>query len=71
MNEWTEEGMKIHMNMTNPLDVSKGGNGDGVQIGLKNPSLFVSKATGKPISKAKTQMPASSMPRQLPHGISE
>jgi len=71
MKDWTEDGMQIHMNHADPLAVSSGSNGDGVQISLKNTNLFVSQATGMPLSKEKAALPSSEVPRQLPKGISE
>lgn len=44
--EWTEDGLKLKMNFTNPLSVSKGRNSDALIIKIKNPSLFVSQESG-------------------------
>jgi len=71
MKAWTEDGMQIHMNHANPLDVSKGSNGDGVQVSLKNTNLFISAATGMPLSNEKANLPSAEVPRQLPKGVSE
>jgi hypothetical protein len=71
LEDWTEDGMKIKMNMSDPLAASNGANRDGIQVKLKNPNLFISSSTGKPLSKEKSNLPSSEMPRQLPPGISE
>jgi hypothetical protein len=71
LTDWTEDGMKTKMVMSNPLEASNGANRDGVQVKLKNPNLFISQATGKPLSKEKSNLPSSEMPRQLPPGVSE
>jgi hypothetical protein len=55
--------MKIKMNMSDPLAASNGANRDGIQVKLKNPNLFISSSTGKPLSKEKSNLPSSEMPR--------
>jgi hypothetical protein len=47
VNDWTEDGMKLKMNFTNPLAISKGRNQDALLIKIKNPAMFVSKETGE------------------------
>lgn len=63
LEDWTEDGMKIKMNMSDPLAASNGANRDGIQVKLKNPNLFISSSTGKPLSKEKSNLPSSEMPR--------
>ena len=44
--DWTEQGIKLKINFTTPLSLSKGRNQDALIIKVKNPSMFVSKDTG-------------------------
>jgi hypothetical protein len=55
--------MKIKMDMSDPLSASNGANKDGIQVKLKNPNLFISQATGMPLSKENSNLPSSEMPR--------
>ena len=48
--EWTNKKISIHMNFTTPLLISKGLVRDEVYMYIKNPYLFISQATGKPIN---------------------
>lgn len=53
------------MNFTDPLAISQGTiNTDKVMVSLKNPNLFVSKKTGKAISRANA-LAINDVPRQV------
>ena len=39
-------GIKLKINFTSPLSVSKGRNQDALVIKIKNPNLFISEETG-------------------------
>ena len=45
--DWTELELKMFINFTEPLSISKGRNKDAIICTFKNPNLFVSKETGK------------------------
>jgi len=44
--DWTELDLKMYINFTEPLTISKGRNKDAIICSFKNPNLFVSKETG-------------------------
>ena len=45
--DWTEAGIKLKVNFTSPLSLSKGRNQDALIIVIKNPTIFISKDTGE------------------------
>lgn len=51
MQEWTPTGLGIQINYTDPLMIGKGD--DQVMTTLRNPDMFVSKASGKSVPKDK------------------
>lgn len=63
---WTEEGIGIYMNVTTPLLISKGLKRDQAILRVKNPYLFISEKTGKPI---KVQPITMNLPRMLPKDV--
>jgi hypothetical protein len=65
---WTEEGIGILMNVTTPLLISKGTKRDQAVFRIKNPSLFISEKTGKPIGGGNLVM-TTSLPRMLPKDV--
>jgi hypothetical protein len=68
MEKWDESGLGIRINYTDPLQVGKGN--DQIMTTLKNPDLFVSAASGKPVpQKSATSVKFS--PPQVPKGVSE
>jgi hypothetical protein len=68
MKEWTPNGLGIQINYTDPLMIGKGD--DQVLTTLKNPAMFVSKASGKSVPKDKATSVKFSPP-QVPKGVSE
>lgn len=70
VNDWTEEGLKLKMNFTDPLAISKGRNQDALLIKIKNPALFVSKETGVIMDpKDQDEQLAQTIPKQVPDGV--
>ena len=65
---WTDEGIGIFMNVTTPLLISKGTKRDQAVFRIKNPSLFISEKTGKPIGGDNLVM-TTSLPRMLPKDV--
>jgi hypothetical protein len=70
LDDWTDKDMRIKINFTDPLDVSRGLSLDSMIIKIKNPDLFVSMITGETLEVNKTVM-TEEFPRQLPPGVSE
>ena len=68
MEEWTENGLGIRINYTDPLMVGKGN--DQIMTTLKNPDLFVSAGSGMSVPKGKATSVKFSPP-QVPKGVSE
>ena len=66
--EWNEEGIKVLMNVTTPLLISKGVKRDQAVIRIKNPLLFISQATGEPIDTKNLAIRAT-LPRMLPKDV--
>lgn len=70
VHDWTEEGLKLKMNFTDPLAISKGRNQDALIIKIKNPALFVSKETGTIMDpKDQDEQLAQKIPKQVPDGV--
>ena len=70
--EWTQEGMKVLCNFSDPLMISKGLESDVLQIKIKNRFLFKSLETGQTIRAEDVEMPLRyQFPKQLPDGVSE
>ena len=65
---WDKNGIEIHINFTNPLAISNGGNRDGIEFVIKNPAQFVSAATGKTLSPEKAVI-YETIPKQVPMGV--
>ena len=65
---WTDEGIGIYMNVTTPLLISKGTKRDQAVFRIKNPSLFISEKTGKPIGGGNLVM-TTNLPRMLPKDV--
>jgi hypothetical protein len=49
IDSWTEDGIELKLNFTDPLAVSQGRGNDRAMVSIKNPGLFVSKSSGKMI----------------------
>ena len=67
LTNWDSRNIEVKINFVDPLAVEAGG---AVSFELKDPSLFISEASGLsvPASKAKV---TKSMPKQLPLGVSQ
>jgi len=51
--EWQERSLELHINFTNPLLISQGLKDDLMVLSIKNPLLFVSAETLRPIPNNK------------------
>lgn len=60
--------MILHLKFEDALAVSRGGLYDMIALEVKNPMLFVSKATGVPLSR-ESRLLKDSMPKQLASDI--
>jgi hypothetical protein len=70
VNDWTEDGLKLKMNFTNPLSISKGRNQDALLVKIKNPAMFVSKESGEIMDpKLQDKQMAQTIPKQVPDGV--
>ena len=66
--KWTSDDFEIFLNFTNPLLLSQGSQPDEVYLSVKNPYLFLSKATGEPINTKNLDI-HSYIPRMMPKGV--
>jgi hypothetical protein len=62
--------MKVFINFTNPLLISKGMNADTVVVKIKNKMLFRSADSNERLKSDKVYI-QKDLPRQLPFGVSE
>jgi hypothetical protein len=62
--------MKVFINFTNPLLISKGLNADTVVVKIKNKMLFRSADSNEMLKSDKVYI-QKDLPRQLPFGVSE
>lgn len=68
MGDWTEKKLGLAIVFDDPLDVGRGH--DNVMTSLRNPSMFVSKSTGLPIT-ADNSVSVKQSSTQMPKGVSE
>lgn len=70
LKEWTELGMSLKMDLSNPLIASKGDSPDRVALTVKNRQLFKSKASGA-VLEQNAVITVDDVPAQLPQGVDE
>ena len=68
MSEWMDKHLGIKVYFADPLQVGKGN--DQIMTTLKETTMFISKASGKPISKEKSTS-VKEATTQVPKGVKE
>ena len=67
LTEWNERNIEIKINFKDPLSVTEG---ESTSFNIKNPSLFMSAASGESISNDQTSF-SKTLPKQLPKDVNE
>jgi hypothetical protein len=67
LTEWTDKKIEIKINFHDPLSVVEGGS---TSFNIKNPSLFISAASGESLPADQTSF-SKTLPKQLPKDVSE